>query len=285
MTMETLLSPKTLARVKDMPLVAKAVADGFLHGVQNSAQRGLGIEFSQYRSYEPGDALSRIDWKLFARSDRYFIREAERESEINIWLVVDASASMSLSSQQGGGWDKLNYARHLAATLAYIGQRQGDKVGLLGLSTQQLHFLAPATGQQHWHRLMAQLTAMHAGERFPSSHLIKQYNAQLQQPSLVVVISDFYQHNNEISDFLAQVSGRHNEVCAIALQSHDELNFPYQGPVRFKDLESKEEVLLSAKSAQQGYFQALYRHQQQLKQQLASLNVSLSDVEIGRAHV
>ena len=97
--MERLIDPRTLARVKHLPLIAKTVADGFLHGLQQSHQRGIGIEFSQYRAYEPGDPLSRIDWKLFARSDRYFVREAERESEICMWFVLDASASMNQASE------------------------------------------------------------------------------------------------------------------------------------------------------------------------------------------
>ncbi|MEP1870824.1 MAG: DUF58 domain-containing protein, partial [Paraglaciecola sp.] len=119
--MEQFLDPLVLARVKDMPLVAKTVAQGFLHGLHNSVQRGTGIEFSQYRAYEPGDALSNIDWKLFARSDRYFVREAERESNINIWLVLDASASMlQQASHSNEGWNKFDYARHLLATIAYI---------------------------------------------------------------------------------------------------------------------------------------------------------------------
>ncbi|MFT5164114.1 MAG: hypothetical protein ACI9FJ_002715, partial [Alteromonadaceae bacterium] len=173
---ERLIDPKTLARVKDMPLIAKTVADGFLQGLQTSQQKGVGIEFSQYRSYEPGDELNHIDWKLFARSDRYYVREAQRTSEITLWLLVDTSASMLQGSEptgvNGASWDKLSYAKHLAATLAYIGQRQGDSVGLLGLSSgkelslssgkelslssgKELSFLPPAGGERHWQRVMA----------------------------------------------------------------------------------------------------------------------------------
>ncbi len=279
--MERLIDPKTLARVKDMPLIAKTVADGFLHGLQASRQKGVGIEFSQYRSYEPGDELSHIDWKLFARSDRYFVREAEKESEITLWLLVDASASMTQSSESDGAWDKLNYARHLAATLAYIGQKQGDSVGLLGLSTDELRFLPPVGGERHWQRVMAQLSPLKAGKRFPDVALIKQQLARLQQPALVVLISDFYQQNNEISDFLRQLSHSRNEVVAMQLQSADELSFPYRGAIRFKDLETDEEVLVSADSATKGsYFNALYQHQQNLKAQLAALDISLCSLSI-----
>ncbi len=280
--MQSLIDPKTLARVKDMPLVAKTVADGFLHGHQSSNQRGVGIEFSQYRSYEPGDQPGRIDWKLFARSDRYFIREAERQSDITVWLVVDASASMNQASElsQKEGWNKLDYARHLAATLAYIGQKQGDSVGLLGLSTDQLSFLPPGAGERHWHRVMAQLYKLKAGSVFPNTNLLNQYTARLQRPGLVFLLSDFYQQHNEINDFLAQVSHNHNEVSALQLQSEDELAFPYKGPIRFKDLETHEEVLVSSNGVKKDYFNALDEHQQSLKAQLVSLGVDMSCINI-----
>ena len=96
--MERFLESRTLARVKDLPLIARTVAEGFLHGIQSSHQRGIGVEFSQYRAYEPGDEPARIDWKLFARSDRYFVREAERESEIAVWFVLDCSHLLSRES-------------------------------------------------------------------------------------------------------------------------------------------------------------------------------------------
>ncbi len=139
--MQPLIDPLVLASIKDMPLVAKTVAEGLLHGLHDSVQRGSGLEFSQYRAYEPGDALGNIDWKLFARSDRYFVREAERESNINIWLVLDASASMlqrssesrsdsHSKSKSNKGWHKLDYAKHLLATIAYIAHKQSDTVGL-----------------------------------------------------------------------------------------------------------------------------------------------------------
>lgn len=170
--MQRFIDPKALARVRDLPLVARAVADGFLHGLQASEQRGVGIEFNQYRSYEPGDAPGRIDWKLYARSDRYFVREAERESEINIWLVLDCSHSMAQASayanthasgtRAGGSWRKFDYARHLVATLAYLAQRQGDRVGYLGLDgigpEGPGSVLLPAQpGQQQWHRILRTL--------------------------------------------------------------------------------------------------------------------------------
>jgi len=280
---QVLLPPRVLARVKDMPLIAKTVAEGFLLGVQPSILKGSGVEFSQYRGYEPGDPLSRIDWKLFGRSDRYYIRQAEQESETVVWLVVDASGSMGVGAQEH--WNKLDYAKHLAATLAYIGHKQGDRVGLLILSSRGLICLPPATGQAQWQRLMVALTGLKSGQVFPSSQLVNHYSAQLQQPSLVFVISDFYQQSDEIQQFISQVSYQRNEVVALQLQSEDELDFNLvksanAAMVRLKDLETGDEQLVSAKQIENDYFANLLAYQQHLVEQLTAVGVNHTNINI-----
>jgi uncharacterized protein (DUF58 family) len=278
---ERFIDPRTLARVKDLPLIAKTVADGFLHGLQQSYQRGVGIEFSQYRSYEPGDPLNRIDWKLFARSDRYFVREAERESEITMWFVLDASASMQLASEsKAASWSKFDYARHLVATLSYIGQRQGDNVGLLALSGQQHDVVPPGSGERHWHRLLKQLTRIKSGDSFPQAAQVKSAIGRLQRPGLVFIISDLYQLSNEIHEFMAQISTGNTEVVAMQLQCGDELQFPYKGAIRFEDLETNEQVLVSAASARKTWFEKLKLHQQNLETVLREQRITLNRINI-----
>ena len=279
--MERFIDPRTLARVKDLPLVAKTVADGFLHGLQQSHQRGIGVEFSQYRVYEPGDPLSRIDWKLFARSDRYFVREAERESEIAIWFVLDASASMKLASGTGSGaWSKFEYARHLLATLSYIAQLQGDHVGLLALAGEQHYLLPPGSGERHWHRLLKQLISVRSGDRFPQPDVIKSAIERLQKTGLIFIISDFYQLSNELNEFITQVSAGRTEVVAMQLQTTDELQFPYKGAIRFEDLETGEQILVSAAAARTTWLQSLAAHQQELERFLHGQQVTLNRINI-----
>ena len=281
--MEQFINPRTLARVKDLPLVAKTVADGFLHGLQQSHQRGVGIEFSQYRQYEPGDPLSRIDWKLFARSDRYFVREAERESEISMWFVLDASASMRMASESSSGsWSKFEYARHLLATLSYIGQKQGDHVGMLALSSERQQLFPPAGGELHWHRLLQQLACVDSGHTFPDIGMLKATIERLQKNSLIFIISDFYQVSNELHDFISQVSAGHTEVVALQLQCDDELHFPYQGAIRFEDLETSEQVLVSAGMARKVWLKALEQHQRRLQQFLQKQRITLSTININQ---
>jgi uncharacterized protein (DUF58 family) len=284
--MQPLIDPLVLARFKDMPLVAKTVAHGLLHGLHNSMQRGTGLEFSQYRAYEPGDAIGNIDWKLFARSDRYFVREAERESNINIWLVLDASASMLQHSSGSGskiraksksgahqGWHKFDYAKHLLATIAYIAQQQNDAIGLLGLSSENLHFSPALTGKQHWQKLLLQLSHMFTGSVFPSPQILQRHLGRMQSNSLIFVLSDFYQQNNEIIDFMQSLVSKRSEVIAVQLESDDELNFPYKGQVRFEDRETKQQILVSADAVKKDYLATRQAWQDTLTKTFNQLNI------------
>ncbi|WP_340679797.1 DUF58 domain-containing protein [Paraglaciecola sp.] len=277
-----LFEPLTLARVKDLPLVAKTLAQGFLHGIHHSTQKGTGVEFSQYRSYEPGDALSKIDWKLFARSDKYFVREAQRESNVNVWLVIDASLSMLQRSEHNPkqdkqkhtqAWHKLDYARTLLATISYLAHQQGDAVGMLALSTEKSHFLPAYGGGQHWRKVLLQLANINSGGVFPPVQTLQNKLSHLQHNSLVLVVSDFYQKHNEITEFMSKLNPAKTDVVAIQLECDDELQFPYKGQIRFEDLESKEQVLVSAKDAKSTYLAARQNFNQQLSDQLKQLQI------------
>lgn len=276
--MEHFIDPTTLARVKDLPLVAKTLAQGFLHGLHSSTQKGTGVEFSQYRSYEPGDAMSRIDWKLFARSDKYFVREAQRESDINVYLVLDASNSMNQMSQSTatkGAWNKLDYARYLLATVAYLAQQQGDAVGLLGLSSSQIDFLPAMAGQHHWQKLMLQLARMHSGGVFPDASTIQSQIAKVRSQGLIFVVSDFYQQQGEVLELLGQLRSHKTDVVAVQLESDDEVYFPFKGQVRFEDLESAEQRLVNANAAKQAYMHARQEFNQKLELALKRNKINL----------
>lgn len=277
--MERFIEPRTLARVKDIPLVAKTVADGFLHGIQASHQRGVGIEFSQYRSYEPGDEPGRIDWKLYARSDRYFVREAERESEIAIWVVLDCSHSMAQRSAEGA-WSKFEYARYLAATIAYLAQRQGDMVGFLTLSSETPTLLRPQTGERQWHRIIKALHGVSPGGVMPSVPRVQGLLGQLQRPGLVLVISDLHQASDEIHALLRRISTRHNEISCLQLQCQDERTFPWRGPTRIEDLETGERLLITGRGVRDEYLAGLEQHQAELGRSLALLGIGLDSVDI-----
>ncbi|MGY0625683.1 MAG: DUF58 domain-containing protein [Paraglaciecola chathamensis] len=276
--MQQWIDPLTLSRVKDMPLVAKTVAEGVLHGQHTSVQKGSGVEFSQYRSYEPGDELGKVDWKLFARSDKYFVREAERESDTQIWLVLDTSLSMlqqSATSKAQDGWHKLDYARYFLATIAYIAQRQGDAVGVIGLSDERIDFLPCGTGQQHWHKLMLTLSQLTVGKQFPNKATLTQSLGNIHPQGLIFVLSDFMQRETEIVDFMQPLNYGQNEVVAMQLVCDDEVNFPYKGAIRVENPETKEQRLVSSSEVKAQYLAAYEQHQATLKSRLEQQNIAL----------
>ena len=152
--MSRLLNPKVLMAIKDLNLSAKMTIDGFMSGINKSTVKGAGLEFSQYRSYQPGDDLRSLDWKMFARSDRYYIRESEVETNISVRILIDASASMNHSD---GDFTKIEYARYLGASLAYLANLQGDAIGLYVFKDSGIFSMTPKQDYQHLARLFYQL--------------------------------------------------------------------------------------------------------------------------------
>lgn len=272
--MNKFVDPKALSRVKDLPLAAKTLAQGFLQGLHSSMQRGVGIEFSQYRIYEPGDDLSKIDWKLFARSDKYFVREAERESDINVWFVLDSSTSMLQNSDvnsETSEWNKLEYARYLIGTSAYIAQKQGDNVGFLSLSSNIQRYLPALSGERHWQKILLSLTKVKAIDSFPKPEQVLNQLGNMQNNGVIFVISDFHQKNNEIVNLVRQLSNSRTDIVTIQLTCEDEETFPYKGAVRFEDLETKEQVLVSANQIRESYFDSKLKYQTNLTSDLAKV--------------
>jgi uncharacterized protein (DUF58 family) len=282
---DKLVDSRALARIKDLPLLAKTLAQGVLLGLHGSMARGTGIEFSQFRAYEPGDAPGKIDWKLFARSDKYFIREAERESNINVWLVLDSSASMLQAASQTDSQradDKLDYARTLLATLGYLAQQQGDAVGLLNLNSTGLDYLPALSGPQHWRRTLIKLAQIQGGGHFPELDHLDHYLAKLQDNAIVIVVSDFYQHNQEISAFMRRLNPAKTEIIAVQLESDEERDFPFKGLIRFFDVEKKQPIQVQAEDVKARYLDARQHFNQQLETALKQAQIEHLRVNIDR---
>ncbi len=159
-----LIPPELRARLRDLRLSARSAAGAGGIGMHASRNRGAGLEFAQYRGYEPGDEPRRIDWKLYARSDRYFVRESERDSPLCIWLVIDASASMAQADAQSPAWDKLAAAKMMAACVIELALRQGDRFGLIALSATAPAFVEAGSGARPRDRSLLVIDGIPAGE-------------------------------------------------------------------------------------------------------------------------
>jgi uncharacterized protein (DUF58 family) len=259
-----MLDPKVLMTIKDLPLLAKTVVDGFLNGFNKSTVKGPGLEFSQYRSYQPGDDLRWLDWRMFARSDRYYIRESEVETSISVRFLVDASASMN---HDDNGIKKIDYARFLTASLAYLANLQGDAVGLYVFQDGGLFSLASKPDPQHLKRLYYELTQIEPAGNFTKPVHYKELFTGSSRKELLVFITDMYQTNGEISKLLDSLAALKHEVIVFQLMGKNELELDFKGFSTLEDLETGETIQVNTQLAK--------TYKENLQQHLASIRMEL----------
>ena len=233
--MSRFLDPKVLMAIKDLSLAAKTTVDGFLTGMNKSRLKGPGIEFSQYRSYQPGDDLRSMDWKMFARSDRYYIRESEIETNISVRLMIDASASMN---HKDGEFSKFDYARYLVASLAYLANLQSDAIGLYVFQDQSMFSLAPKQSYQHLSRLFHQLEVTQAAGRFTRPIHYRDIFAGAGRRELLIFVTDLYQQDAEIFKLLDSLSALRHEIVVFQIMARNEMEMDYDGYTNLEDLET-----------------------------------------------
>jgi len=264
-----MLDPKVLMTIKDLPLLARTVIDGFMNGFNKSKVKGPGLEFSQYRSYQPGDDLRWLDWRMFARSDRYYIRESEIETSISVRFLIDASASMN---HEDNGIKKIDYARFLAASLAWLSNLQGDSVGLYVFRDGGLFSLASKPDPQHLQRLLYHLQQINPAGTFTKPVHYKELFAGTGRKELLVFITDMYQAEGEINRLLDSLSALKHEVVVFHLMGKNELDFDFSSYTTLEDLETGETIEVNTNEAAT-YNQKLKDHLESIRMQLLGKHV------------
>jgi len=259
-----------LMAIKDLSLAARRTIDGFMAGINKSKVKGPGLEFSQYRSYQPGDDLRWLDWKRYARSDRYYIRESEIETSISIRLLVDASNSMA---HRDGASTKLDYARLLAASLGWLAHMQGDSFGLYVFQEGDVFSLPSRKDPQHLARFFYQLENIRPGGRMGDPTQYKHIFTGDQKRELLVFITDMYEREGEISRLLEVLAALRHEIIVFHLIGKNELEMDYKGYHRVQDLETGEQVPFNGVLAQAAY-------QERLQAWLAGVRMQLLDKQI-----
>jgi uncharacterized protein (DUF58 family) len=259
------LDPKILMSVRNLSLMAKTTIDGFMSGANESTIRGAGMEFSQYRTYMPGDDLRQMDWKMYARSDRYYIRESETETNISVRLLVDASASMD---HQDSGYSKMDYARYVAACLAYLGNMQGDAVGLYMMKEEGIFSLAARQGYQNLNRLFHELEEAGPQGKFTHPIHYKDIYAGGRNRELLIFITDMYQEHNEIYALLDLLGALRHEIIVLHLMGHNEMELDYAGYTTLEDLETGASIQVDADKAKKAYKEQLDEHLKKVKDEV-----------------
>ena len=251
---QDLLKPEWLGTVSGLSLIARIAVEGYTSGLNRSLKLGPGMEFSQYRGYQAGDDPRLLDWKMLARSGRYYIKEAEQESLVTVKFIVDASASMEYRE---AGISKAEYARLLVAALAYMAFKQGDSVGLYALNDKDLVSVYPAAGKRQYYRLLLHLLEVTNTGKWPEPSRAIRRIPQQGRRELVFFLTDMYENQKELTRFARNLKTPRNEVVVLQLMGRAEMEFDYNSPLTFEDLETGARVEVDTGKARKMYLEKL----------------------------
>lgn len=229
-----LLKPEILNTVSGLELIARVIVEGFMSGSNKSQSVGAGQEFSQYRSYQPGDDLRQLDWKMFARSERYYIKQAEIETNITVKFMLDASHSMSYAED---GMSKLQYAKVMTAALAYLARKQSDTFGLYAVNDKHLKVVQPRFEQTQFMRFLNELVLLKGEGRWSGKGGLEQLFDH-HGKEMIVFITDLYDEAEDLQKFISRLKTPRNEVIVFHLMGRRETEFDFKGSFTFEDLET-----------------------------------------------
>jgi uncharacterized protein (DUF58 family) len=248
-----LMDPLTLSQLGGVELIARQVVEGFLMGLHRSPHRGFSAEFAELRQYQPGDDIRYIDWRMYGRSDRYYVKQFEEETNLRAYVLLDVSASMGWSSEPDTLPTKVWYATHLAASLALILIRQGDAVGLTSFHDRMVLRVHPRGGRGQWHELVRQLSGVQAEGGTSAQNALKDLAIRLRRRGLVILLSDLLVDPEATRTALRFLRHRGHEVLVFHLLDPGERELPTAADARFYDPETGEELQVSVADMREEY--------------------------------
>lgn len=256
-SLDRFLDPRVLARIDNLELLARNVVSGFINGLHRSPFLGLSMEFAEHRAYQPGDDIRRIDWRLYARTDRYFVKEFEADTNANFVVVLDTSSSMSYA---GDGIPKIDYARYLAACLTYFAKSQRDRVGLITFDSGVSEYVPPSA--KHLEIILHTLNRIQPGEGVKGSlaEPLERAADRLRRKGMVVVISDLYEEPEAIMQAVKPLRSRGHDLMIFHLMDRTEIEFSFDESSEFIDLETGDVLPVDPKAVKEGYQAAMKEH-------------------------
>jgi uncharacterized protein (DUF58 family) len=266
------LDPKTLAKIAALDLRARLVVEGFVSGMHRSPYRGYAVEFAEHREYTQGDDTRHLDWKVFGRTDRYYIKEYEEETNLACYLVVDCSESMKFRSDPEG-LTKHEYGIAVAASLAYLALQQQDSVGLAAFDEQVTRFVRPANQPAQWKTIVRVLEEAGGMRKTSIRSVLDDLAERIHRRALIVLISDLLDRPKEILAGLRRLRYRRNEIIVLNVLDHAELEFPVRGPTLFKGLEAQGRLLAEPNALRRRYLAEVRAFIQTLRRGCRDLRV------------
>jgi uncharacterized protein (DUF58 family) len=271
------LDSKTVDRIKRLDVRARAIVEGFINGQHRSPYHGFAVEFATHREYTPGDDIRHIDWKVWSKTDRFYIKEYEEETNLKCTILLDASKSMRYGSAPGPdghpGVSKYDYAATGAASLAYLLQQQQDAVGLVTFKNRIDKNLPASSHPNHLRLLLHELEQTVPDEQTDVSTVFAELARQIRRRGIVVLFSDLFLDSRSLGEALKQFRLRRHEVIVFHVMHDDELTFPFQDNTLFRGLEMAVQLHTEPRALRRGYLDAVARFQEEVRKACATTGV------------
>ena len=273
----TFLDPATLSRIGNLELLARTVVEGFINGLHRSPHLGMSLDFAEHRAYMPGDDTRRIDWRLWARTDRYYIKEFEADTNTNFSILLDVSASMSYGS---GAVTKLDYARYLAACLAYFAHGQRARVGLVTFDADIVELVPPSA--KHLSAVLHTIARARAERPGKLREPLVKLSEHVRRRSMILLISDLYAEPDQIVNALEHLRQRGNDVMVMHVLDPAELEFPFDEAGTFEDLETGERIPLVPGRLRERYRALIRAHIDELARRIGEQEMDYAMFDTSR---
>jgi uncharacterized protein (DUF58 family) len=267
------LDAKSIERVSRLDVRARLVVEGFLTGQHKSPYNGFAIEFAGHREYVPGDELKHIDWRVWSKTDRLYIKEYEEETNLKCHLLLDCSRSMRYGDKAATAWSKFDHAATAAAATAYLLQQQQDSVGLVTFNTKIDRVLPPSAHPSQLKRLLNELEQVAPDDKTDVSGLFLQLASQIRKRGIVVLISDLFLDLETLRESLRQFRLRRHEVIVFHVLHEDELTFPFEDTTLFRGMEADAELQTDPKALRRSYLEIFGRYLENVRKLCSSQGV------------
>jgi uncharacterized protein (DUF58 family) len=246
--------PRTVARLKNLSMVAKGIVEGFLTGLHRSPFHGFSVEFSGHREYAPGDDLKFLDWKVYGRTDRYYIKQFVQETNVRTHILLDMSASMNFGSS---GVTKLEYASYLAAALTQLLVSQQDAVGLVTFDNRVQKYIPPKSTPSHVRRILHALEEIEPSQDTSVAPVLHHIAETIHRSGLIILITDLYDDFDQIISGLEHLRHYYHSLIVMHVMDENELTFPYESVAEFVDLEDRSRVQVNPLLVRERYLELL----------------------------
>jgi len=274
---KTYLDPSIVSKLNSLELKAKLVVEGFKVGLHKSPYHGFSVEFSQHRPYIQGDSLKSVDWKVYGKTDKFYIKQFEEETNLKCYILLDVSKSMDYSS--GKNITKLEYSKTLAAALSYLMITQQDSVGLTLYSEKVHKHFAPKLSKVYYQQILSDLANINSGKGTDTSKCLNEVAEKINKRGLVIIISDFFDDINSILTSLKHFRYKKNEVIVFQILDPQERNFAFGNDAIFKDLETEDEITTQPYQIQKAYKEAMNEFVTRIKTECLNSNIEYNLIE------